>query len=76
MVLEHSKKTDTSYRGWFEIDRERIEKNIDGRKLTDDEWDDLCMEFDDMMEDERENLMMKETVYGMNYIQNNGHTWY
>jgi len=76
MVLEHSKITDTSYRGWFEIDRERIEKNIVGRKLTDDEWYDLCWEFDEMSEGERENLIMKNTIYGMDYIQKNGHTWY
>ena len=72
--LEHSKNS--SYRGWFEIDRERIEKNIVGRKLTDDEWNDLCWEFDEMSEGERENLIMENTIYGMDYIQKNGHTWY
>ena len=75
-VLEHSIKTDTSYRGWFEIDRDLIEREMVGRKMTDDEWMEICEELDDTMYDDKMKILLQHTWVGDEYHNRYGAVMY
>ncbi len=59
-----------------ELDRDLIEREMVGRKMTDDEWMEICEELDDTMYDDKMKILLQHTWVGDEYHNRYGAVMY